>query len=386
MKKGKILILGASEEMIPLMKLARKEGLQVLTTDRNHKSKGIPYSDIYLNIDASNIKAVLSVFDEYSPQAILTSSEALLPVVAKVCAQKGLPGMSEEVASISMDKYLFRKKMAEAGIKTPRFCFAQTVYDVRKAIAITDLPAIVKPVDYSGSAGVKRVKTLRQAEAAWENAHKVSPSGRVIIEQFIEGKEVSVETWSQNHKTNIAAITDKKVSDNDHFVELRHTIPSNLSEYEKFFVEQEVQKMASALSLNNCITHTELLITDKCRHPLLIETGARPGGDRIGLTLVEAATAINMSKIMLYLALGEPVPQQKAVKGFAAVQFVTTENLSKIQSKHNALIKDTNFVDHHLLKKDDPGRLTSSADRISFYIFRSKTRESLNNTLKVFDE
>lgn len=384
MKHKKVLILGATDEMIPLMELAKREGYKVLATDRNPDAAGLKYADTAFNTDASDLSKVMGIATAYQIDGILTRTELLLPVLASVCAATGLPGPSEEVAAMSVDKYLFRQKMAAAGLRTPRYCLPESLTGVRHAIDITGIPAIVKPVDYSGSTGVKLVRSLDEAKEAWQNAIKISPSGRAIIEEFLIGREVSVETWSEGRRTHIAAITDKQVSTNDHFVELRHTIPANISSEERELVEEEVQHMAGAMKLNNCITHTEVLITGK--GPVIIETGARPGGDNIGLRLVELATGINMNRIMLYLAVGRKVPIPALRNHAAAIQFISDENMALCQTKHDTLVKDPNFVEFCRLREDNPENLSSSADRLAWYLLKAENLQSLNQSIKLFDD
>lgn len=383
-KRKKILILGASEEMIPLMDIARSEGYLILVTDRDCRSKGLEYADVRFNLDATDVSSVMAIAVGHQIDAVLTRTELLLPVAAHICAQRGLPGPSVEVAALSVDKHLFRNKMACAKIRTPKFYLMEKASEVKAAIDITGFPAIVKPVDYSGSIGVTSVSTLQEAKQAWENAKEVSPSGRVIVEQLLEGREVSVETWTEARNTHIAAITGKTVSDNGHYVELRHTIPARLNPFEAEAIKAEVQKMAAVMQLNQCLAHTEIILTTQ--GPVIIETAARPGGDLIGLRMVEMATGINMNKVMLYLALGKKVPEWMPRHRATSVQYVTSYNRSFAETNHDILTKDPNFAGYSKLRDDDPERLSSSADRLAYYLFRAENLEELEQSLKPFDE
>jgi biotin carboxylase len=384
MKKKKILILGASGEMVPLMELARKEGYTVLATDRNPGSEGLTAADIPFVLDASDLTNVMAIATGHQVEAVITRTELLLPVLAEVCARLGLSGPSPEVAALSVDKFLFREQMAKAGIRTPKYASPETPREVQHAIIHTGLPAIVKPVDFSGSTGVRRVSDLKEAEDAWISAKNLSPAGRVIIEELLEGREVSVETWTEGKITRIAAITDKLISGNGHFVELGHSIPTSVTPTERTEIETTVKLMARAMDLNQCLTHTELMLT--AQGPVIIETGARPGGDLIGLKLVEMATGINMNKVMLYLSLGRRIPPLTPDTGAAAIRFVTTDNRKRFETFHPLLIKDPNFAGYCSLRDDDPGKLHSSADRLAWYLFSAPDSQSLKNTLDLCDE
>jgi biotin carboxylase len=384
MKKLKVLLLGASEEMIPMIHLAQKEGIQVLATDRNPRSEGLKAADIPFLVDGADFHHSMAIAKDHEVDGILTRSELLLPVVARICSQLNLPGPSELVATLSVDKYLFRKKMAENGIATPRFFAPDQPGQIADALKVTGIPAIVKPVDYSGSTGVIKVHHLQEAILAWHEGVAISPSGRVIVEEILSGREVSVETWSNNGHTHIAAITDKTVSDNGHYVELRHKIPAEITNLELQQIETVVQQMAKAIGLNNCITHTEVMLTPD--GAVIIETGARPGGDLIGLRLVELATGINMNQVMLYLALGKEIPSPTLQHHAAAIHYVTSTNFEFIEEIHNSIMSDKHLIEYKKLREDNPRRLISSADRLGYYLFQARDLSSLNQSLTIFNE
>jgi biotin carboxylase len=383
-KKPVVLVLGATSEMLPLMELARSDGYKVAATDRNPDAPGLIFADFPFPGDVSQNDTLEQLVEALRPAGILTRVELLLPRMARVCRQFNLPGPSEQVAAMSVDKYLFRQAMEHGGLITPRYAEITPSVALSKALLHTGFPAIIKPVDFSGSTGVLRVDTPGEADHALKIAMRTSPTGRVIVEQLLSGREFSVETWSQNHRTHIAAITEKRVSDNGQFVELQHTIPATISEHERVMIEEETQKMARVMALNDCLTHTEIMLTSE--GAVLIETGSRPGGDMIGLTLVEMATGINMNRIMLNLALGLPMPEMQVQQGAATICYVTAENLARVQQKHDSLLKDPNFAGYEKLRSDDPGKLESSADRMAYYLFRAADISSLQKSISPIDE
>lgn len=384
MKKTKVLLLGASEEMIPLIHLAQNEGIQVLATDRNPDSAGLTAADLPFVMDAADFDQAMTIAAGHRVDGVLTRSELLLPVAAKICSRLHLHGPSELVAALSVDKYLFRQSMADHGIATPRFISPDHPGQIADALAFTGTPAIVKPVDYSGSTGVVRVYNVQEAVTAWNEGVEISPSGRVIIEEMLTGREISVETWSDNAHTHIAAITDKTVSDNGHYVELRHKIPAEITNLELQQIETVVQQMAKAIGLSNCITHTEVMLTTA--GAVIIETGARPGGDLIGLRLVELATGLNMNQVMLYLALGKEIPPHTPLNHAASIQYVTSENSEFIEAIHSSIMSDQNFIEYKKLMEDNPRRLISSADRMGYYLFHASDLSSINQSLAIFNE
>jgi biotin carboxylase len=384
MKRKRLLLLGGSEEMIPLIDLAKAEGFEVLVTDRNAGAPGLALADLSFVLDAVQSDRVMALAAEYQVTAVATRTELLLPTLSLTCEALKLPGPGLKAASLSVDKYLFREMMQRAGIQVPRFAAPENEQELIEALNIAGFPAIIKPVDYSGSAGVSLVNTPEQVLEAYYHAVRLSPSGSVIVEQQLQGREISVESWTQFGKTHIVAMTDKLVSGNGHFVELRHTIPADLTEEEKEAVIQEVEKMAGVMELNDSIAHTEVMLT--AEGPVIIETGARPGGDSIAFRLVPLATGIDMYHVMFMLAAGIPVPPRKPLQKASAIQFVTSENVSFIDNIHHSIIKDECFVDYQMLRQDNPGRLTCSADRMACYLFATNSAEALRKRMCTFDD
>lgn len=377
------MLLGASEEMLPLIRLAQAEGYEVIATDRNPEAPGLQLADHPFCLDASDLSVTMELAKRWKPVAITTRTELLLPVVASVCTEFKLPGPTAKCAALSVDKYRFREAMQRAGIRTPRFASPKNEAELKKSLEFTGLPAIIKPVDFSGSTGVSFISCTEEALPAFENAKHKSPSGRVIIEEYIIGKEISIETWSQYGKTHFVAFTGKQVSDNGHFVELRHTIPAAISIEEQQMVGAEVKKMASAMELNDAIAHTEVILS--VNGPVIVETGARPGGDHIAFRLVPMATDVDMYRIMFQLAAGIVVPLAHPAGRASAIQYITSGNIEYIETIHNSVVSDKNFVEYIEHSANRPVKLTCSADRSGAYLFAASDAASLAKSLRIFD-
>jgi carbamoyl-phosphate synthase large subunit len=184
-----------------------------------------------------------------------------------------------------------------------------------------NFPVVVKPVDSSGSRGVIFCNTVGEVKLAVEQAMKFTRKKRVLIEEYIEGREISVESLTYGGKTHIIQITDKLTSLPPYNVELGHTEPSGLSNYLQNIVKELVIEVVQALSLDNCACHTEIKINKDT--PYVIEVGARLGGDFITSHLVPLSTGVNMERILTLVACGEhPVIEKKSLGG-SAIRYIS---------------------------------------------------------------
>ena len=301
---NKIFVLGAGQMQVPIIKKVKERGDYCIVADFDKYAPGMKYADVALSVSTNDRDAVLVAAREYAVNGILTTSDYPVNVVAFVARKLSLPAMSVEVAKICTDKYLQRQLFSENRINCP---FYKLIAGGEDLVALDDFPYIIKPIDSSASRGVKKVNNRDELMDYFPVACSFSKSGKVIVEKFVEGREFSVETLSQDGRTFIIAITEKitKGEEQGFFVEDAHLIPANLSVAEKCLIETEVLKAISVIGVNNCPTHTEVKLN--ADGAWIIEIACRLGGDNITSDLVPLATGVDMLENLIRLSIGEPV-------------------------------------------------------------------------------
>ncbi|PKH05291.1 acetyl-CoA carboxylase biotin carboxylase subunit family protein [Moritella sp. Urea-trap-13] len=378
-----IMILGITEELFPLVDIARENGYKVLATDRNPDSEGLKYVDIPVILDSLDKEKVLELAVKYKVEAVTTRTEMLLPTISFICEKLGLFGPSVLVSSLSNDKYLFREFMKNAGVAVPDYLLVDECTTVEQIENELAYPFILKPVDFSGSGGVVLIENRKDFIKHKAESLSSSVSKRAIAESFLYGKEYSIETVSQHDVTHVVAITEKHIVGEQRFVEDRHIIPANLSAAAEQSIKKEVKEMANVMGMNNCIAHTEVMLTS--RGPVIIETASRPGGDNICFKLVELATGINMYRNMLNLSLGIKVDYTATKKSFSGIQFITPLNKSAInkcltlKEEH----KVPTFIEFYF-KDNLSTELKQSIDRLGYFICSSNRRDTLSELLDFY--
>lgn len=147
-------------------------------------------------------------------------------------------------------------------------------------------PLIIKPIDAHSSRVVFRVNNIEELLQFEIQTRSYSSDGSILIEEFIDGKEYSVESLTYKGKTSIIQITEKIITPYPYTVEIGHIQPANLREEEKYEIEKVVIRAIKALGIDNSASHTELKLTRQ--GAFIIEVGARPGGDFISSYLTHA--------------------------------------------------------------------------------------------------
>ena len=186
----KILLLGGSRYLLPVIKSAHELGLYVITCDYLPDNIAHKYSDEYVNVSIIDKEAVLEVAKKLEIDGIMSFATDPGVVTAAYVAEKlGLPyGGSYESVSILQDKGRFRSFLTEHNFNVPH---AKSYKNLEDALRDTDFftwPVIVKPVDSAGSKGVTRVDDKNELRKAIEYALDFSHCDQFIIEDFIEKK------------------------------------------------------------------------------------------------------------------------------------------------------------------------------------------------------
>nr|WP_317363426.1 ATP-grasp domain-containing protein [uncultured Blautia sp.] len=329
----KIMILGASILQLPAIEKAKEMGLDVIAVDMN--SEAIAFNvpgvkkEIISTIDSP---AIVEVAKKHQIDGIMTlATDMPMRSVAAVAKAMGLVGIDEETALKATNKVEMRKALQAGGVPIPKFIKVSNEEEYREAVKQFNVPFIVKPADNSGSRGIFEVIDFtneKLIKKAYDYSKPHSRVGDVVVEEYMRGLEVSVETLSVDGVCHVIQITDKLTTGAPHYVEMGHSQPT-VHDSEMAFRIAEVAKMANkAIGIKNGPSHTEIIITSE--GPKIVEIGARLGGDNITTHLVPLSTGIDMVECCIKIALGEkPDMKEKWSKGSAIRYFEQKEGIIK---------------------------------------------------------
>ena len=300
-------ILGAGQWQVPTIKLAKALGFKVFVTDIYPERPGYAFADDYECIDIADQQQTLQAAMRHRIDGIVCdTTDVGVPTMAYIANRLGLPGIGQETALNFTNKYRMRCLTREAGLPTPPFFSVRTLSEALRAINDIGLPAVIKPVDSQSSRGVHIIHSRDQIASFAEDALRCSYSREAIVEGFLDGCEVTVESFCCDGQVYVAGISDK-----DHFghrpeVANRLTYPAALREEVLERIQRTNEKVVRTLGLNTGIAHGEYMVVGE--EVFLVEIAARGAGSRV------------YSHIVPYLA-GAPVPE-------AYLQFVITGRMS----------------------------------------------------------
>lgn len=374
----KIMILGASVLQLPAIIKASQMGLQTIAVDMDNQAIGFKYADICLQISTTDVGKIIEAAKLYDIDGIMTlASDMPMRAVGAVVDELDLAGINESTALKATNKAIMRQCFEANSVPIPKY-FCVNDYDTYSSV-VKDFNDrfIVKPVDNSGSRGVFLVENKDDADYAYKYSKKYSRSGDLVVESFMNGPEVSVESISIQGITNIIAITDKLTTGAPKFVEMGHSQPTRHSHEIAAQIEQITKSALKAIGIENSPSHTEIIITKD--GPKIVELGARLGGDNITTHLVPLSTGIDMVKASIEIALGEKPNLTREYEMGSAIRYFKTP-VGKIKSIERVYeaeqlpgVKQISFVKNI---GDYVSEIGSSNDRIGFVIAQSHNAES----------
>lgn len=379
----KIMILGASILQLPAIEQAKKMGIHVIAVDMNPNAIGFKIEGITKEIiSTTDIPAILAAAKRHKIDGIMTlATDMPMRAVATVSKEMNLVGINEDTAIKATNKAAMREALKKAKVPIPVFYRVSTkeeYLDAVEKIKNAGYRCIVKPADNSGSRGIDLLKDFESEtiENAFKYSKKSSRSGDLMVEEYMEGSEVSVETLSINGKCHVIQITDKLTTGAPYFVEMGHSQPSRHSEEIKKKITQIAIAANQAIGIENGPSHTEIKVTKE--GPKVVELGARLGGDNITTFLVPLSTGVNMVECCIRIALGENPDLEIKHKMASAVRYFDIEygkikNISGIAEARNIPGVKQIFVVHGV--GDKMNGIKSSGDRAGFIIAQSDTAE-----------
>jgi biotin carboxylase len=226
------------------------------------------------------------------------------------------------------------------------------------------------------------VDTVAERYRAFDDGHwvvgdlfRADSFEEFLMEEFLDGPEISVETLSFDGRHVVVAVTDKPEFGSHGFVEIGHSQPSGCSAETLREVTRVVTDFLDAVGLGNGPAHTELKLTS--RGPRIIESHNRIGGNRIN-ELVEVAYGIDMERYALGIRFGlvEPLTTSPEPRGGSAYRAITPEPGRVVEvTGVDAVRADPAFVDLHLRvgPGDEVPPLTWNDDVVGYIIARGAT-------------
>lgn len=343
-----------------------------------------------INIDTANNNNVLELvgkLQQYiSIDAVIPGFEYFVPIASKVSTLLKVPGIDCKQVLNLRRKDLMRTALNKAGLNIPRYYLITSLEDINEAVDYIGFPAICKPIDAAGSVHVKKVENKKELlevanrilngnDVLW--GHKLSNS--LLLEEYIEGKEYSLEGIVQDGVVVHFSTTEKFVSDQSEFIEIGHIVNAPIDQQLHTKIQNYIEQVIKVLGANHCPFHAEVRLR-RDGEPVLMEIAARLAGDKIG-DLLCLSRDINYFDYVYAAYLGIKLPLAEMKNNYAGIRFfyrphvdmfttVTGMDAAKLQAIEDIAIyykahetipefpKPLRRLGHVIAKSDDYNKLS----------------------------
>lgn len=328
LKNKNILILGASLLQKPAIQSAKELGCKVFVVDANPNALCVPLADVFECIDLKDEEKLLSFakknYESEGLSGVFTAGTDFSKSVAFISENLGLSGHSYQSAKNASDKALMRECFKKSNVNSPNFVIL-TEKDLSKIEANLEEflknanfslnePLVIKPCDNMGARGCKKIEKFDDVENfldAIKDSIRNSRTGRAILEKFMDGKEFSIDALVYENEILITGFADRHIFYPPYFIEMGHTMPSDLPQNQLLQVISEFCKGVKSLGLTCGAAKGDVKLTSK--GVMIGEIAARLSGGYMSGWTFPYSSDINLTKQGILLALGEnlEIPSEK---------------------------------------------------------------------------
>ncbi len=291
---------------LPAYEAAAWNGWYAVAADGNPEAPCRNRADLFLNIDLKDrvglAEAARELPDSVDLRGVFTCGTDFSASVAWVAEKLGLPGIPYQTALDCTDKYRMRSRFREAGVPCPDFCEYSLDMDLQRETGNLSFPLVVKPVDNMGGRGVITAADFGTLEEAVKEAVSFSRTGRAIIEEYMDGKEYSIDSIVHNGEIHITGFADRHIYYPPCFIEMGHTLPSSADKETTESIFETFKDAVRALGITLGSAKGDIKLDS--RGVMIGEIAARLSGGYMSGWTYPYASGVNLVEKGMRLAMG----------------------------------------------------------------------------------
>jgi biotin carboxylase len=302
----KAIVLGVGNAQVDLIRYLRANAWRVIGCSYRHEGRGLEDIDDFAMLNVIDVDGIVRLARSEKADLVYTiGSDLAMPTVAEVSAQLGLPAfIPSGTAGLLQNKLRLRGFLAEHNISPVKFKAVRGQNDLDDW---THFPAIVKPVDNQGQRGVFLANDMEAARAGLEKSLTQSRSKTLIIEEFLDGPEVSANTFISNGQTVFNEISDRLVVEGyAGGIPKGHIYPAKACTGELLAETKAlVERCNRALAILNGPVYYQLILT--INGPRIVEVTPRLDGCHMW-RLIKTACGVDLLDVCVRQLMGEELP------------------------------------------------------------------------------
>ena len=391
----KLLLLGGSRYLLPVIEAAHKLGLYVITCDYLPENIAHKYSDEYINVSIIDKEKVLETAKANKIDGIMSfATDPGVTTAAYVAEKMNLPSCgSYESVSILQDKGRFRKFLEDNNFTVPNARSYTNIQEALEDVEYFNWPVIVKPVDSAGSKGVTKVEKKEKLEESIKYALEFSHSNKFIIEDFIEKKGCSSDTdcFSVDGKLVVTTFSSQRFDEkaDNPYAPMAYSWPSTFSKESEEELHSEIQRLLTLLNMKTSIYNVETRegIDGKA---YIMEVSPRGGGNRLA-EMIRYATGMDLIESAVKAAVGDSVIglEQKKYDGYWAEYVLHSFENGKFKELYiEPQIRENNLkeLDLWVNPGDEVHTFTAANYAIGTVVLKFNSKDEMETIMRSMNE
>lgn len=375
----KLMVLGASFPQAQLLKAAKELGYQTIVCSIPGDYPGFALADEIAYADISDPEAVLEAAKKFGAAGIATCClDTGVRALGYACERLGFPGLSEQAAIRSADKWQMKNAFMDAGVNTA-LCYRITDdSSLEDALKTLTLPVVVKAVDLQGSKGVYICRTAQAARECFSLAMSLTRQDFCIVEEYIEGNELGSQAFVYQGEIVFVLPHGDNTYMSKTAVPIGHYVPIDAPQSVIDSAVAESEKAIRALGLDNCAVNIDLI--EKDGKVYVIELTGRAGATCLP-ELVSIYYGLDYYKMIAAMAMGDdPLAIFRAREGknvANASRMLLSEQSGIVKRIENPVVMDEHIYDLSLIiqEGDAINKFTNAKDRIGQVIVSGSSLE-----------
>lgn len=384
----KILVLAGGFDQIALIKELQSRGHDVILADYLDNPPAKCFVSHHFQISTLDEYAVLNLAKKEKVDLITTAcTDQALLTVASVSKKIGLPCYIDDDTALKVtNKEYMKQTFINHGIPTAKSIILKNTNELVKCdLSSFRYPLVVKPCDCNSSKGVRKVESVSELNSAIVEAFDLSRSKRVIIEEFLDGTEISIDVWKDNEDAKVLSISaSEKIKNNDNaFTIFKSKYPVSLSKVAMANIESVARKICDAFELNNCpVLIQAVLQGDRVD---VIEFSARMGGGS-KYRFIEYMCGIDIMGTYVNMVLGD---ENQIIKPKYSNKYIEMVYVYAYNGIYNEILGMEQLIDNKIIDElfvyKEPGSViekhTTSSDRVFGFLVQRATEVELNQKI-----
>jgi formate-dependent phosphoribosylglycinamide formyltransferase (GAR transformylase) len=377
-----VLLIGSSYSAAPFLFLLKRMGFRVSVCGALKNDPCHAYADQSFFIDYSKKDELLKLVGDMNFDYIVpTCNDYSYLSGSYVANTLQFPGFDTyETTEILHVKGKFKKEATKLNLKSPKLYHQGFTIDIlRNEISY---PCLVKPIDSFSGRGVTKVMNSDELGVALELATTASSTGKLVIEEFVEGDLFSHSAYIEAGKVAIEFFADEFCQAYQYQVDCSNH-PSKLGAVIKDGVRQEINRMCQQLNLVDGLLHTQFIVNKN--EFWLIECMRRCPGDLYG-HMIQKSTGINYDELFISPFIGMAMPK---VLHNDEYKYIGRHTISQLKASPSfSFTSSLSARDIEVVQLKVSGEELSSApyDKMAILFSTFSTAEQMHSVVPRFSE